>query len=245
MFDDDDVERYARHLVLREIGGAGQQRLRSARVALIGAGGVGSPAALYLAAAGVGCLRVIDDDAVQLTNLQRQILFATADVGRPKAEVAAERLVALNPRVEVDARAVRLSDDNADALLQGVDVVLDGSDSFETRAAVGDACVRLGLPLVAGALGRWEGQIVLLRGRPCWRCYLPEAPTEAETCARAGVVGALAGVVGAAAALTAIRVLAEAGPDAAGDLMLFDGLNWRARTVRIAADPNCPACGAG
>lgn len=246
MFSDDEVERYARHLVLRELGGPGQQRLKAARVALVGAGGIGAPAALYLAAAGVGTLRLIDDDTVALSNLQRQILFATADVGRPKVEVAAAHLAALNPHVVVEARPVRLDADTLGDLLAEVDLVLDGSDSFTTRALVGDACIARGLPLVAAALGRWEGQIVLLRGRPCWRCYVPEPPPDAETCARMGVVGALAGVIGSAAALLALRVLAEVGEAPAGELMLFDGLGWRARTSRIAADPHCPACsGAG
>lgn len=245
MFSDDEVERYARHLVLRELGGPGQQRLKVARVALVGAGGVGAPAALYLAAAGVGALRLIDDDTVALSNLQRQILFATADVGRPKVEVAAARLTALNPHVAVEARPVRLDAGTVDDLLADVDLVLDGSDSFETRALVGDACVARGLPLVAAALGRWDGQVVLLRGQPCWRCYVPAPPPDAETCARMGVVGALAGVIGSAAALLALRVLAEVGEAPAGEMMLFDGLGWRARTSRIAADPHCPSCGTG
>jgi molybdopterin/thiamine biosynthesis adenylyltransferase len=242
MFSDDEVERYARHLVLREIGGPGQQRLKAARVALVGVGGVGAPAALYLAAAGVGTLRLIDDDAVSLSNLQRQILFDTAQVGQPKVTAGATRLTGLNPHVRLELHAERLTAASAAGLLADVDLVLDGSDSFETREIVGDVCVALGVPLIAGALGRWAGQVVLLRGQPCWRCYVPEPPADAETCARMGVVGALAGVVGSAAALLAVRTLTDAGEDAAGQLLLFDGLDWRARTVRIGADPHCPVC---
>ena len=242
-FSDDEIERYARHLVLAEIGGPGQQRLKAARVAIVGLGGVGAPAALYLAAAGVGTLRLIDHDAVGLSNLQRQILFAEADVGGRKVEVGAARLDALNPHVEVETAAERLTPDNAAWLLDGCDLALDGTDDFETRFAVNAACVAAGVPLVSGALGRWSGQVGVFAGRPCYRCLVPDAPPDAETCARVGVVGALAGVVGAMAALEAIKLITGAGEALTGRLLLYDGLAGTARTVGVAADPACPVCG--
>lgn len=241
-FTDDEVERYARHLVLAEIGGPGQQRLKASSVLLIGAGGVGAPAALYLAAAGVGRLGLVDADTVALSNLQRQVLFATADAGRPKVEAARERLVALNPHVEVAAIPERLTEANARELVRDHDLVLDGTDDFATRLAVNAACVAAGRPLVSGALGRWTGQVAVFEGRPCYRCLVPEIPPDAETCARVGVVGALAGVVGSMAALEAIKRLTGAGEALAGRMLLYDGLAGDARTVRIAADPGCPVC---
>lgn len=242
-FSDDEIERYARHLVLSEVGGPGQQRLKAGRVAIVGLGGVGAPAALYLAAAGVGRLTLIDDDAVALSNLQRQVIFTTEAVGRPKVEVGAEALAALNPHVEVGTVPCRLIADNAGEILRGHDLVLDGTDDFGTRFAVNAACLALGLPLVSGALGRWSGQVGVFRGRPCYRCLVPEAPPDADTCARVGVIGALAGVVGAMAALEAIKLLAGAGDPLAGRLLVYDGLAGAARTVGIVADPACPACG--
>lgn len=241
-FSDDEIDRYARHLVLAEIGGPGQQRLRAARVGLVGVGGVGSPAALYLAAAGVGTLRLIDDDAVAVSNLQRQIAFSTADVGRPKTKAASEALTALNPNVLVEPRPERLTSSNARGLLDGCDLVVDGTDDFATRLAVSDACLALGLPLVSGALGRWGGQIGVFAGRPCYRCLVPAAPPDAETCARVGVVGAVAGVIGSLSAVEAIKLVVGAGEPLIGRLLVYDGLTATARTVRIAPDPACPAC---
>ena len=241
-FTEDEVERYARHLVLSEVGGPGQQALKRARVLIVGAGGVGGPAALYLAAAGVGTLGLIDHDAVALSNLQRQILFDTADVGRPKVEAAAMRLEGLNPHVAVQTFAERLTAENALARIEDFDLVLDGTDDFETRFLVNAACVAAGRPLVSGALGRWSGQVAVFAGRPCYRCLVPDMPPDAETCARVGVVGALAGVVGSMAALEAIKVLTGAGQPLTGRLLLYDGLAGTARTVRIAPDPACPVC---
>ncbi|PZU72806.1 MAG: molybdopterin biosynthesis protein MoeB [Brevundimonas sp.] len=241
-FTEDEVERYARHLVLSEVGGPGQQALKRARVLIVGAGGVGAPAALYLAAAGVGTLGLIDHDAVALSNLQRQILFDTADVGRPKVEAAATRLEGLNPHVAVQTFAERLTAENALARIEDFDLVLDGTDDFETRFLVNAACVAAGRPLVSGALGRWSGQVAVFAGRPCYRCLVPQMPPDAETCARVGVVGALAGVVGSMAALEAIKVLTGAGQPLTGRLLLYDGLAGTARTVRIAPDPACPVC---
>ena len=241
-FSDDEIERYARHLVLAEVGGPGQQRLKAARVGLIGLGGVGAPAALYLAAAGIGTLRLIDDDTVALSNLQRQIAFDVADIGRPKVEAGAEALTALNPHVRVEPFAGRLTVATAARLVEGCDVVVDGTDDFETRFAVNAACMAARIPLVSGALGRWNGQVGVFTGRPCYRCLVPGAPPEAETCARVGVIGALAGVVGSMVALEAIKLIAGAGQPLAGRLLIYDGLAGTARTVTVAADPDCPVC---
>jgi molybdopterin-synthase adenylyltransferase len=243
VFSEDEVERYARHLVLSEIGGAGQQALKRARVLIVGAGGVGAPAALYMAAAGVGTLGLIDDDVVGLSNLQRQIAFSTPEVGRPKVEAAAERLGGLNPHVTIQTFAERLTPDNAADRIGGFDIVLDGTDDFETRLIVNAACVAADKPLVSGALGRWSGQVGVFAGRPCYQCLVPEVPPDAETCARVGVVGALAGVVGSMAALETIKLITGAGEALAGRLMLYDGLAATARTVRVTADPQCPVCG--
>ncbi|MBU1323691.1 MAG: molybdopterin-synthase adenylyltransferase MoeB [Alphaproteobacteria bacterium] len=240
---DDEIERYARHLMLAEVGGVGQRRLKAARVAVVGVGGVGGPAALDLAAAGVGALRLIDPDLVSLSNLQRQVQFATADVGRLKVEAAAARLTALNPHVTIEARAEAATPDTAAALLAGCDVVVDGTDDFDVRAAVNAACLALGVPLVSGALGRWSGQVGVFAGRPCWACLVPKAPPEAETCARVGVIGALAGIVGSLCALEAVKLIAGAGAPLTGRLLVYDGLTGAARTARVAADPHCPACG--
>jgi len=242
-FSDDEIERYARHLVLSEVGGPGQQRLKAARVGLIGLGGVGAPAALYLAAAGVGTLRLIDDDAVALSNLQRQILFDSADIGRSKVIAGAEALATLNPNVGLEPRPERLSADNAADLIDGCDVIIDGTDDFGTRFAVNAACLGHGIPLVSGALGRWSGQVGVFRGGPCYRCMVPDSPPDADTCARVGVIGALAGVVGAMAALEAVKLIADAGEPLSGRLLLYDGLAGTARTVRVAPDPDCPDCG--
>ena len=242
-FSDDEIERYARHLVLAELGGPGQQRLKAARVAIVGMGGVGGPAALYLAAAGVGSLRLIDDDTVGLSNLQRQITFATPDIGRAKVEAGADVLTALNPHVLMERVADRLTDANAARLIEGCDVVIDGTDDFSARFAVNRACVAAGIPLVLGALGRWSGQVGVFAGRPCYRCLVAEAPPDAETCARVGVMGALAGVVGSMSALEAIKLITGAGDPLIGRLSIYDGLAGTARTVTVTADPACPVCG--
>ena len=242
-FSDEEVDRYARQLVLSELGGPGQQALKRARVLIVGLGGVGAPAALYLAAAGVGTLGLIDHDAVALSNLQRQIIFTTADAERPKVEAGAAHLAALNPHVAVEPFVERLTPDNARSIIERFDVVLDGTDDFETRFAVNAACVAAGKPLVSGALGRWNGQVGVFAGKPCYQCLVPETPPDAETCARVGVVGALAGLVGAACALEAIKLVTGAGRPLTGRLTLHDGLSGQTRTVRIAADPDCPVCG--
>ena len=246
---DDQLERYARHIVLKEIGGAGQARLLSADVAVIGAGGIGSPAILYLAAAGVGTIRVIDDDEVALSNLQRQVLFGTGDVGMPKAEGAMAAVARLNPDVKLIPINARIDADNAALMLREADVVLDGCDSFATRLAVADTARRLRIPLVSAAVGPFEGQLATYRGweegKPCYRCLVgsPEDAPE-RNCAETGVIGALTGVMGSLAALEVIRALVPFGADMAGKLLLADLLSMRFRTVTVAKDPACPGCAA-
>jgi len=241
-FSEAEVERYARHLVLREIGGPGQQRLKAARVLVVGAGGLGSPAALYLAAAGVGTIGLVDADTVSLSNLQRQVVFSTRDTGRSKVEAAAERLTALNPHVTFETHPVWLDPANARAVISRYDLVLDGTDDFATRFSVSDACLAEGKTLVSGALGRWTGQVGVFAGQPCYRCLVPETPPDAETCALVGVVGALAGVIGSMMALEAVKLITGAGQPLTGRLLIYDALAGETRTVRIGADPHCPSC---
>ncbi len=244
-FSDAEVERYARHLVLREIGGPGQQKLAAARVLIVGAGGLGAPVALYLAAAGVGEIAIVDPDTVSLSNLQRQVLFTTADNGAPKVERAADHLAALNPHVHVEPIDEALTPANARALVAGRTLVLDGTDDFATRFAVNAASAAEGVTLVSGAIGRWTGQVGVFAGRPCYQCLVPEIPPDAETCAAVGVVGALAGVIGSMMALEAVKLIAGAGEALTGRLLIYDALSAEARTVTIGADPDCPVCGAG
>lgn len=243
MFSSEERERYARHIMLREIGGPGQQKLKAATVAIVGAGGLGAPAALYLAAAGVGRLRLIDDDTVSLDNLQRQVIFRATDVGAAKVERARDALAALNEHVAVEIERQRLIEANGAYLLQGADIVLDGTDDFATRFAVNAACRALRIPLVSGAVGRWDGQVgVFAPGGPCYRCFVPEAPPDAETCARVGIVGALTGVIGSMMALETIKLITGAGEPLLGRVMLLDGLGGEARVVALKRDPACPVC---
>lgn len=241
---DEQLDRYARHIVLREIGGTGQARLTAATVAVIGAGGIGSPLIEYLAAAGVGTLRIVDDDAVALSNLQRQTLYTTADVGRAKVVATRERVAALNPDVRVEPRAIRLDTANAASLLAGADVAVDGSDSFTTRLAVADAALAARIPLVSAAVGQFEGQLAVYRGweagKPCYRCLVGGDPGRDDaSCADQGVLGALTGVLGSLAAIEAIRQLVPFGDDSAGKLLLVDALALRFRTIALAKDPGC------
>lgn len=242
----EERERYARHILLKEIGGPGQQRLKAARVAIVGVGGLGAPAALYLAAAGTGRLKLIDDDAVSLSNLQRQVIFRGADIDAPKVERAEAVLRELNAHVDIEAERQRLTEANAAYLLAGADLVLDGSDDFATRFAVNAACHALGVTLVSGAVGRWSGQVAVFAPEgPCYRCFVPEAPPDAETCARTGIVGALTGVIGSMMALEAIKHIAQAGETLTGRIFMYDGLTGEARTVALARDLACPVCGHG
>jgi adenylyltransferase/sulfurtransferase len=246
---DAQLDRYARQIILKEIGGQGQRRLLGAEVVVIGAGGIGSPAIQYLAAAGVGLLTIIDDDRVELSNLQRQTLYGTADIGLPKARRAKRGVEALNPDVAVDFSPRRIDAANAERYLEGASVVLDGSDTFETRLAVADAALRLRVPLVSAAVSEFEGQIGVYRGwepdKPCYRCLVGSDPARpGRSCADLGVLGAVAGVIGSLAAAEAIRLITGFGEDSAGKLMLIDALALRFRTVRLPKDPGCPACAA-
>jgi molybdopterin/thiamine biosynthesis adenylyltransferase len=242
-FTDEEVERYARHLVLREVGGPGQQKLKAASVLIVGAGGLGAPAGLYLAAAGVGTVMLADPDVVERSNLQRQIIYAESDLGQPKAEAAADRLAALNPHIFVAGYEGAFDAASADELVAGVDLVLDGTDDFATRFAVNEACVRHGKTLVSGAIGRWTGQVGVFQGQPCYQCLVPEIPPDAETCVSVGVVGALGGVIGSMMALEAVKLIVGAGEPLAGRLLIYDALAAETRTVRVGADPQCPVCG--
>lgn len=250
----DQVERYARHIMLREVGGPGQQKLLGAHVALVGMGALGGPAALFLAAAGVGRLTLIDDDTVSLSNLQRQVQFGTEDVGAAKTAVVAGRIARMNPDVGVTMRNERLSDDNAQKLLAGATIVLDGSDNFATRFAVNAACHELGVTLVSGAVGRWSAQLGTFKSGltkglpaearlPCYQCFVSEAPEGEETCAAVGVIGPLTGMIGARMALEAVKEITGAGTSLAGNLWLFDGLGGEDRKVRLKADAACEVCG--
>jgi adenylyltransferase/sulfurtransferase len=242
---DEQLDRYARHIILKEIGGEGQQRLLAGHVAVIGAGGLGSPLIQYLAAAGVGRLTLIDDDVVSLSNLQRQTLFGTGDVGKSKVDVAQAAVARLNPDVEIISRAERLTAHNAASILQGADIVVDGCDNFATRLAVADAALALHIPLVSAAVGQFEGQLAVYRGweanRPCYRCFVGADPDRPEaSCAEQGVLGALTGVLGSLAAMEAIRALTGFGEDSAGKLLIVDALSLRFRTILLPKDPGCP-----
>lgn len=250
----DRLDRFARHIVLPELGGAGQVALSAAHVVLVGCGGIGSPALQYLAGAGVGRLTLIDDDAVDLSNLQRQTIFAEADLGRSKAEVAADWVRRFDGAIEVRAVVGRLGGENAAQLLEGASLVLDGCDNFATRLAVSDACVKLGVSLTSAALGRFQGQVANfaghLDGHSCYRCFVGDAfdAEDCDTCAADGVLGAMAGWVGTFAAMHAVRVLTE-GHAAIGDpqwgkVHLLDGLTPALRTMRIVKDPECRGCSA-
>ena len=248
--DADFSERYSRHLRLPDVGLQGQKTLEASRVLLVGAGGLGSPAAYYLAAAGIGMLRIADDDVVDRSNLQRQILHTDAHIGMPKVESAAIALSALNPRTTVEAIRERITSDNVERLLDGIDVVVDGADNFPARYLLNDACVKLGKPLVYGAVHRFEGQAsVFDAGRhrgvaPCYRCLFPEPPSpeSAPNCAEAGVLGVLPGVIGLLQATEAIKLLLGIGEPLRGRLLQFDALAMRFRETRLLPDPACPVC---
>lgn len=251
--DSDFYDRYSRHLRLPEVGEAGQRRLQSARIAMVGAGGLGSPAAFYLAAAGVGSLVLADDDVVDRSNLQRQILHTEARIGVPKVESARVALCALNPTVRVDAFPERITAANVERLIADADVVIDGADNFPVRYLLNDACVKLGKPLVYGAVHRFEGQVSVFdagrhRGHaPCYRCLFPEPPPPeaAPNCAEAGVLGVLPGVIGLLQATEAIKLILGIGDPLSGRLLHFDSLGMRFRETRLPADPECPVCAKG
>jgi molybdopterin/thiamine biosynthesis adenylyltransferase/rhodanese-related sulfurtransferase len=243
----DELLRYSRHLMLPDVGVGGQEKLKAARVLLIGAGGLGSPAALYLAAAGVGTIGLVDFDNVDVTNLQRQILHGTKDVGRPKLVSARERLGDVNPHVRLETHETALTSQNALELLRQYDLVVDGTDNFATRYLVNDACVILGKPNVYGSIFRFEGQasVFALEGGPCYRCLFPEPPPPGlvPSCAEGGVLGVLPGLVGTIQATEAIKLILGVGEPLVGRLLLVDTLGMEFRTVTVRKDPACPACG--
>ncbi|WP_455977594.1 HesA/MoeB/ThiF family protein [Methylorubrum populi] len=252
----DEIERYARHLVLREVGGPGQARLKAGRVLVIGAGGLGAPLIQYLAAAGIGTIGIVDDDTVSLSNLQRQVIHGTPDVGRPKVESAAEAVARLNPHVRVETYPFRLTPETAPALLEDYDLVADGSDNFSTRYAVSDACFVARKPLVTAALGAFDGSLTTIRAHetgpggepnPTYRCLFPNPPPPGSVapCAEAGVLGALAGVMGSLMAMEVIRALAGFGEPLVGRLLMVDARSMRFETLAYAWDPDNPLNGSG
>jgi adenylyltransferase/sulfurtransferase len=243
----DEIRRYSRHLIMPEIGVDGQRRLKAARVLCVGAGGLGSPASLYLAAAGVGTLGLVDFDTVDYSNLQRQILYSSSDVGRRKLEAAAERLSGLNPDVRVRTHEMPLKSSNALEIFRDYDVIVDGADNFPTRYLVNDACVLLGKPNAYGSIFRFDGQasVFAAPGGPCYRCLYPEPPPPGlvPSCAEGGVLGVLPGIVGTIQATEAIKLITGAGETLAGRLLLFDALRMTFRTLKLRRDPECPVCG--
>ena len=242
-----ELARYARHIVLREVGGAGQLAFKAATVAIVGAGGIGSPAIQYLAAGGVGRMLVFDDDRVDASNLQRQTIFATADESRSKAAAATERARAINPHVTAEARCIRLAADTVTDALAEADVVLDGCDNFATRLAIADAAHAACIPLISAAVDQFEGQLAVYRGweadKPCYRCFVGHDPQrDGVSCADSGILGPVAGVLGSMAALEVLRAIYPFGDDPAGTLLLADLLSSRFRTLRLPKDPGCPSC---
>ena len=248
---DEQLERYARHIVLREVGGVGQAKLLAARVLVIGAGGLGSPLLLYLAAAGIGTIGIVDFDAVSLSNLQRQIAHASDDVGTAKTESAARAIAALNPDVKVELHACRIEPSNAVDLISRYDIVADGSDNFPTRFLVNDSCYFAARPLVSAAVTEFDGQLATFRAFdrsgswPCYRCIFAEAPPpgSAPSCSEIGVLGAAAGVMGTLQALEVLKEILGIGESLAGRLLIYDALSARFRTVKVPRDPGCPLCG--
>lgn len=252
MLDGDRIDRYARHLILPEVGGAGQQRLLNSRVLVVGAGGLGAPILLYLAAAGVGTLGIVDDDSVDISNLQRQVIHTTERVGTPKVASAGAAIAALDPAIRVVPHRLRLDAESAAELFADYDVIADGSDNFETRYAVNDAAVAAGRTLVSGAVLRFDGQLSTFKPHagpeyPCYRCLFPEAPPPdaVPTCSEAGILGAVAGVVGSLQATEVLKELLGLGSGLAGRLLLYDALSAETRSISFARRADCPACGDG
>ncbi|MGI9481076.1 MAG: HesA/MoeB/ThiF family protein [Hyphomicrobiales bacterium] len=253
---DEELERYARHILLRDVGGPGQQKLKSAKVLVIGAGGLGSPVILYLAAAGVGAIGIADDDEVALSNLQRQIIHATSRIGMVKTKSAAAMVSEVNPNIEIIEHPTRLTEENAAELVAGYDVVADGCDNFETRYAVSDACFHARVPLVSAAVGQFDGQITTLKPYetapdgnpfPTYRCLHPEAPAPGvvPTCAQAGILGAVTGVIGSLQAIEVLKEILEIGDSLAGRLIMYDALAASTYELKVARDPANPLTGKG
>ena len=247
-FSEVELGRYARHIMLRELGGPGQKKLKQSKVLVIGAGGLGSPVLLYLAAAGVGTIGVVDDDTVDGSNLQRQVIHSDEKIGMPKVQSAAESMTALNPYVKVRPYERRLSEAAAAELFADYDLIIDGTDNFDTRYMVNRACVAAGKPLISGAITQWEGQLSVFdpsAGAPCYQCVFPEAPADglAPSCSEAGVVGPLPGVIGTMMALEAVKLIAGAGHVLRGELLIYDGLWGESRKIGVKRRADCPICG--
>jgi molybdopterin-synthase adenylyltransferase len=253
-FTEQQINRYARHILLREVGGTGQEKLLNSKVLIIGAGGLGSPLLLYLAAAGVGTLGIVDDDDVDLSNLQRQVLHGTSDVGQPKVTSAAQSIAAINPDVEVIVHQTRFDASNALELLSGYDLIADGSDNFSTRFLVNDAAYFAKVPLVSGAILRFDGQVSTFKPNdldeegnagPCYRCIFREPPPEGQipSCAEAGVLGALCGMIGSLQATEILKELMGIGESLSGSLLITEGLGTEFRKIKVRRDPGCPLCG--
>ncbi len=251
-FDPEEIRRYSRHILLAEVGGTGQAKLREAKVLVVGAGGLGSPVLLYLAAAGVGTIGLVDDDVLELSNLQRQIAHTTAGVGRPKVDTAAATAQAINPHAKIVRHRQRIDADNALELIRGYDIVCDGTDNFPTRFLIADACVLAGRTLVSAAVLRFEGQLAVFKPHagdafPCYRCLHPEPPPEGmvPSCGEAGVLGAVTGVMGTLQATEVLKEILGIGETLAGKLLLWDALATRFRSIKLKRDPHCPACAPG
>ena len=247
-FSEDEIHRYARHILLAEVGGTGQAKLKTARVLVIGAGGLGSPLAMYLAAAGIGTIGIVDDDRVELSNMQRQIAHTTARIGSPKVESASIAATAINPDIRVEPHALRLTADNALSLISRYDLVCDGTDNFATRFLLADGCMLARRTLVSAAVLRFEGQLSVFKphvGGPCYRCLFAEAPPDGTvpTCSEAGVLGSVTGVMGSLQATEVLKEILGIGESLAGRLLIWDALASRFRTVRLRPDPNCALCG--
>lgn len=248
MWSKEELDRYARHIILPGVGGSGQTKLKHSSVLVVGAGGLGAPVLLYLAAAGVGRIGIVEMDDVDISNLQRQILYSSDAVGRPKAEVAKTHLEALNPHVQVEIFPLKLDSSNALEVLKPFDLVLDCTDNFPTRYLVNDACVLLGKPLVYGAIFQFEGQVSVFnwQGGPCYRCLFPQPPEPGSVpnCSEAGVFGVLPGVIGSLMATEALKIVLELGQPLSGQLLLYDGLNNTFRNLKFPKHTGCPVCGA-
>jgi len=243
--DPEQAERYQAHLVLPRIGATGQRRLLRSRVLMVGVGGLGCPTALYLTASGVGTLGLLDDDIVDRSNLQRQVLFGTADIGKPKVQVAHERLAGINPDVDLEPIEKRLTSSNAMDLVAGWDLVIDGSDNFPTRYVVNDACVLSRIPLISGSIFQFEGQVTVIQPplSPCYRCLFRATPREQPACRDVGVLAPLTGIIGSIMAAEAVKWLVEGEAALMGRLLLVDALESSTRSVRVKSDPSCPLCG--
>ncbi len=243
---DDQLERYARHIILKEVGGHGQQKLMKASVLVIGAGGLGSPLLMYLAAAGVGTIGIIDDDTVDLSNLQRQIIHMTESLGSEKVASAKSMISKINPDINVHAYAERLTEDNAEDIIKSYGIIADGCDNFTTRFLINDLCIKYKKPLISGALSQFDGQLATFKGYdsalPCYRCLVPDHPNGVLSCAEAGILGAVAGVVGTMQAIEVLKEILNLGVSLAGKLLIYDALSATSRTIKLPKDPGCRYC---